>query len=41
VQNDQRLLVACDSHTAEEIESVRKRALSIKGNGADDEKEDR
>jgi hypothetical protein len=31
IQNDQRLLVACDTHTAEEIESAYKRWQSASG----------
>jgi hypothetical protein len=40
VQNDQCLLVACDSHTAEEIEPAHKRALFKNEKTFDDEQED-
>ncbi|MHB8776319.1 MAG: hypothetical protein ACYC6R_00970 [Anaerolineales bacterium] len=40
VQDDHRPLVACDTHTAEEIEPAHKRAQSIYGKESDDELEE-
>ncbi|MCB0104026.1 MAG: hypothetical protein H6635_08115 [Anaerolineales bacterium] len=40
VQNDKRLLVACDTHTAEEIEPAHKRVLSTSSKEIDDEQGD-
>jgi hypothetical protein len=40
VQNDQRLLVACDTHTAKEIEPAYKRGQTASGKKSDHEQEE-
>jgi len=40
VSNESRPLVACDTHTAEEIKSAHQRWSSTNSNESDDEKED-